>query len=158
MDAAISLAQLASQLKSAAERLPLYLKSLALREQVTNLDPADQFGREVHRRSIIQVATTQLELGDNDGARENADRAMALFNAEPRVDEPDLYWRARAALLLATVEGRAKRASRGCRWLGEAVRDITRLQSGKRRVPSEDLAIAQAALPGCDARSLERTQ
>jgi tetratricopeptide (TPR) repeat protein len=153
VDAALSYAQLAGRLKTAAERLPLYEKSLALRERVTTADPADQFGREVHRRALIQVAGTRLEAGDAAGARQAAERAVALFSAEdPQfVDRDDIYWRARAYLTLSLLDARSKRNASACRWLTAGAADAATLEAAGRRVPKDDLRRARAALPACAA-------
>jgi serine/threonine protein kinase len=151
IDAAISYAQLATLLTDPRDRLPLFEKSLALRERVVTADPADQFAREVYRRALIQVASTRLEVGDEDGARDAADRAVAAFKAEdPRViDTPDIYWRARAYLLAGIIDGRAGRGGAGCRRLAAALDDIAHLRANEERVPVEDLRLAHEALPAC---------
>jgi non-specific serine/threonine protein kinase/serine/threonine-protein kinase len=155
IDAALSYAQLAARMKTPAEQLALYEKSLGLREQVTAADPADQFGREVHRRALIQVASARLQVSDMEGARQSAERAVGLFRVEdPRlIDQDDIYWRARAYLMLGILDGRSKQYASGCRWLSAGAADAASLQAAGRRVPKEDLQLAREALPPCRPRS-----
>jgi tetratricopeptide (TPR) repeat protein len=153
LDAAISYAQLASLTIGPHERLALYEQSLALRDAVVREDPADEFSGGVLRRSLAQVASERLATGNADGAREAADRAMGLYAAAQKnpLTDYELMWRARAQLVLATLDGRAGRVERGCARLQTAETDIATARRVARveYIPQDALDAARAALRSC---------
>jgi hypothetical protein len=151
VDAAISFAQLANNLEDADERLEMYEKSYALRDQVAREDPSDRFAAGVQRRAIVQVAEARLGAGDPAGARALALRSRAAMVASDSAGtlEEEAIWRARSYLVLATLDGRERRPEEGCRWLRQAEPEITAAEKFGHILPNTALPQAREALPGC---------
>jgi hypothetical protein len=153
MDTAIASAQLASMLPDPRSQLPLYERSLALREQVAAADPADRFAQAVWRRALVQVAATRLEIGDRAKAYELAEQAMAAFERDdPATDpKPELRWRASAALVSAVSAPAGGDAGRACRRLAQGAADVAVLRRAGQAKSWPQLDEAHAALPHCAA-------
>jgi hypothetical protein len=153
IDAAIAFAQLASLLEDPSAKLPLYERSLALREQVAAADPADRFAQTVWRRALVQVAATRLAINDRAKAHEFAERALTAFETDgPDTDLKDeLRWRASAALVSATAAARGADAARACRRFAQGAADIATLRRRGSPIPGDDLRRAQETLPHCAA-------
>jgi hypothetical protein len=151
IDAAIAFAQLASLLEDPSARLPLYERSLALREQVAAADPADRFAQTVWRRALVQVATTRLQIDDRAKAHEFAERALTAFQTDgPDTDLKDeLRWRAAAAFVSAAA--RSEDTARACRRFEQGAADAAALRRRGTPIPVDELRWAQIALPRCPA-------
>ncbi len=150
LDTAISFAQLATLKKDERERLGLYERSLAIREQVATEDPSDRFARILMRRSLAQVARSRYRLGEMATARAAARRTLELFAGDTSVDITEQQWRAWGHLILAADEAGPARATRGCAHLAQAVEDF-RAVAAFEPTPVPDLNRIRARLPGCAA-------
>ncbi|MCC6988021.1 MAG: hypothetical protein IT181_03420 [Acidobacteria bacterium] len=148
LDAAISFAQLGTRQRDERERLALYERSLALREQVAAEDPSDRFARLLLRRSLAQVARARFLLGDRAPARADARRAVELFAGDASVDAADRQWRGWAHLILA--DATVIQPVSACAHLRQAVEDFGAV-AAVMAVPTADITRVQARMPGCAA-------
>jgi tetratricopeptide (TPR) repeat protein len=149
LDAAISLAQLASSLTSDAEARPHYERSLDLREEVWREDPADRFARTLVRRSRAQVAQVRIATGDVDGAEGAARGALELFAADEALPDGERRWQVVALATLAHAGARRGRPHEGCAQLQRADEAARRMATGLTGGDERAFATARAALPGC---------
>ncbi len=148
LDAAISFAQLASRKKDERERLGLYERSLAIREQVAAEDPSDRFARILLRRSLAQVARSRYRLGEMVAAGAAARRTLELFAGNTSVDTTERQWRAWGYLIVALDDASSTRMASGCAHLGQAVEDFHAVAAFE-PTPVTDIDRVRARLPGC---------
>ena len=148
LDAAISFAQLAAAKLDERERVALYERSLALREQVAAEDPSDAFARTLLRRSLAQVARSRHRLGEIRAAGDVAERALALFARGAPAEGAEIEWRGWAHLALADVEARASRPTNGCAQLRLALADFAAVTT-LRQVTAADVASVRSRVTGC---------
>lgn len=143
LDAAISFSQLAFLKTNERDRLPLYERSLAIREQVAARDPADDFARVLLRRAVAQVGSSQFRLGHREAARASARRTLALFEGAA-MDAGQQRWRGWGHLILA---GDARDAG-ACGHLRQAVIDL-RTSEYEYAEAKADLERVRSRLTGC---------
>ncbi len=152
LDAAISFSQLALAKSDERERLALLERSLAIRERVVALDPADEFARTVLRRAVAMVGRSQFRLQRREDARRSAQRVLSMFETKATIEDSEVVWRGWGHLILASDAA----APGACTHLRRAVIDLRRFVL---EFPDERAGVqrVRALLPRCaiDDRDLQ---